>query len=138
MRCARTVLLLAPALVVACAGNPDRQTLAKLRQVEPDMTEVRVEDGLDQAMVAYESFLRTAPKSALTPEAMRRLADLKLEKNFGALSAAAPAAPPAHQASSVSVADAASAGGALVAAIAIESEYHQDFERRAAAPEAIP
>ena len=81
---------------------------------------------------------RTAPKSALTPEAMRRLADLKLEKNFGALSAAAPAAPPAHQASSVSVADAASAGGALVAAIAIDSESDQDFERRAAAQEAIP
>jgi len=82
MRCAHTVWLLAPILVAACA-SPDRHTLAELRGVEPDVTEVRVEKGLDQAMLGYRSFLEQAPESALTPEAMRRLADLKLEKEFG-------------------------------------------------------
>ena len=82
MRCAHTVWLLTPILVAACA-TPDRHTLAELRGVEPDVTEVRIEKGLDQAMLGYRSFLEQAPESALTPEAMRRLADLKLEKEFG-------------------------------------------------------
>ena len=38
MRRLRTALLLAPALAAACAGNPDRRTLAELRDVEPDVT----------------------------------------------------------------------------------------------------
>ena len=83
MHCSRTALLLAPALVVACAGNPDTRTLADLRRVEPEVTEVQVHDGLDQAMIGYRKFLAEAPESALTPEAMRRLADLKLEKEYG-------------------------------------------------------
>ena len=78
MRSARTALLLVSGLVLACAGNPDKRTLADLHRVEPDVTEVRVEDGLDQAILGYKKFLEEAPESALTPEAMRRLADLKL------------------------------------------------------------
>ncbi len=85
MRRIRTALLLAPAVAAACAGNPDRRTLAELRALEPDVTEVQVENSLDQAMVGYENFLEEAPESALTPEAMRRLADLKLEKEYGIL-----------------------------------------------------
>jgi outer membrane protein assembly factor BamD (BamD/ComL family) len=82
MRCKRIRWLLAPMLLAACA-SPDRYTLSVLQSVEPDMTEVRVEKGLDQAMIGYRSFLEQAPESSLTPEAMRRLADLKLEKEFG-------------------------------------------------------
>jgi tetratricopeptide (TPR) repeat protein len=85
MRRFRTALLLAPAVVAACAGDPDRRTLAELRSMEPDVTEVRVENSLDQAMVGYKKFLEQAPESPLTPEAMRRLADLKLEKEYGIL-----------------------------------------------------
>ena len=78
-----SALLLAPILVVACAGNPDRQTLAQLREVEPDLAEVAIDDGINQAMAGYRKFLEEAPRSSLTPEAMRRLADLKLEKEYG-------------------------------------------------------
>ncbi len=85
MRGAATALFLVSALVPACAGNPDKRTLADLHRVEPDLTEVRVEDGLDQAMLGYKRFLEEATESALTPEAMRRLADLKLEKEYGFL-----------------------------------------------------
>ena len=76
-------LLVAPLLLAACAGSPDRQTLAELNDVEPDLAEVRVDHGLEQAMQGYRRFLEEAPESALTPEAMRRLADLKLEQVYG-------------------------------------------------------
>ncbi|MFO0689626.1 MAG: tetratricopeptide repeat protein [Myxococcota bacterium] len=76
-------LLVAPLVALACSGNPDRQTLAGLRSVEPDLAEVTVSDGIDQAMAGYRQFLAEAPTSALTPEAMRRLADLELEKEYG-------------------------------------------------------
>src|SRR5207245_4291630 len=78
-------LLLGSALVAACAGDPNRQTLAKLHAVKPDVAEVKVDNSLDQAMAGYKKFLAEAPESALTPEAMRRLADLKLEKEYGIL-----------------------------------------------------
>ncbi|MDP6981025.1 MAG: tetratricopeptide repeat protein [Myxococcota bacterium] len=93
MRSRSTAWLLLPAMAIACAGNPDRQTLAGLHRVEPDMNEVRVEDGLEQAMEGYREFLAEAPTSNLTPEAMRRLADLQLEREFG-IHGAAPVAPP--------------------------------------------
>ncbi len=125
----RTALLLAPALLAACAGDPDRRTLAELRSVEPDVSEVRVENSLEQAMVGYQKFLERAPESALTPEAMRRLADLKLEKEYGILGDGEITELPAPEAAALDEAPRArpqSAG----ASRAVESE--QDFERRAA------
>jgi tetratricopeptide (TPR) repeat protein len=72
-----------PLVALACSGNPDRQTLAGLRAVDPDLAEVEVADGIDRAMAGYRQFLEEAPTSTLTPEAMRRLADLQLEKEYG-------------------------------------------------------
>lgn len=75
-----------PALVVAaCADHPDRHTLASLHRVPADTTEIKVEDGLDKAMQSYRRYLDETPEGAKTPEAMRRLADLKLEKEYGIL-----------------------------------------------------
>ncbi|HSG66437.1 MAG TPA: hypothetical protein VLD39_15620, partial [Gammaproteobacteria bacterium] len=55
---ARLTAVFAMALLVACAGNSDRgDTLAKLRNVKPDVSEVTVEDGLDSAMQSYRRFL---------------------------------------------------------------------------------
>src|SRR5579862_4894827 len=79
------VALLLP-VIGACAAHkpPDRSgTLATLHQVPADTQEVAVKQGLDRAMQSYGEFLKQAPDSALAPEAMRRLADLKLEKEFG-------------------------------------------------------
>jgi TolA-binding protein len=90
MRHLRTAPVLVLLLALACAGNPNRRTLAELRGVEPDLAEVRVENSLDQAMDAYQSFLEETPESSLTPEAMRRLADLKLEKEYGILGGGKP------------------------------------------------
>ena len=79
-------MVLAPALVVGCAGQPERVTqgtLAELHDVRPDVEEATVEQGLEQAMQHYRKFLEEAPETMMTPEAMRRLADLQIEKQFG-------------------------------------------------------
>lgn len=139
MRCTRTALLLAPALVAACAGSPDRRTLAGLHDVEPDVTEVRVANSLDQAMAGYRSFLEEAPESSLTPEAMRRLADLKLEKEYGILGDGDGTGLPAPEAGGAPGPDETagrerpSAGSPAEAA-----ESDEDFERRATREEAFP
>src|SRR5262245_48489403 len=132
MRRTRTVVLLAPSLLAACAGGSDGHTLAELRRVRPDLTEVRVEDSLDQAMAGYQKFLEQAPESSLTPEAMRRLADLKLEKEYGIRGDRKLLEPPAPEPAVV----ASKAAGAVpdrprAAAVADHSESEEDFERRA-------
>jgi tetratricopeptide (TPR) repeat protein len=86
MRAVRLALIVAPALVVAaCAARTDKRTLASLHQVSADTREVQVDKGLDQAMQGYRRFLDETPENNLTPEAMRRLADLKVEKEYGIL-----------------------------------------------------
>ena len=77
------VLGMAPLFAAGCATTPDSGTLAALRTVEPDVAEVEVADTLDLAMQSYRRYLDETPTSAMTPEAMRRLADLQLEKEFG-------------------------------------------------------
>jgi TolA-binding protein len=80
---AHTVAFLLP-VIAACAHQADRSgTLATLHQVQPDSKEVPVEQSLDRAVQSYHDFLKQAPDSKLAPEAMRRLADLKIEKEFG-------------------------------------------------------
>src|SRR5215469_6786167 len=81
-------ILIAPVFIVGCAARPIKPvgpagTLAELRNVRPDVQEVKIEQGLEQAMQNYRRFLEETPETAMTPEAMRRLADLQLEKQFG-------------------------------------------------------
>src|SRR5213593_2196075 len=83
--------VLALAFMAGCAARADKTqgtartagTLAELRTVRPDVQEVKVELGLEQAMQNYRRFLNETPETTMTPEAMRRLADLQLEKQFG-------------------------------------------------------
>jgi tetratricopeptide (TPR) repeat protein len=130
--------LLAASLLVACA-NPDKRTLAELHRVEADMSEIQIDNGLDEAMRGYQRFLAEAPESSLTPEAMRRLADLKLEKEFGIFGDGGPAALPAPQAGRVTsaAADATEAGQppSALAEFAALGESEQEFEQRATANE---
>src|SRR5215831_13635348 len=90
MRRFTTPTILALAFMTGCAARPNKPvatagTLAELRNVNPDVQEVQVEQGLEQAMQNYRRFLAETPKTetAMTPEAIRRLADLQLEKQFG-------------------------------------------------------
>lgn len=72
-------------LLSGCQSAPDKSTIAKLRQVQPDLTEVHVDDSLVKAMESYERFLSETPSHAMAPEAMRRLADLQIEKEYGVI-----------------------------------------------------
>src|SRR5215472_2433959 len=88
MRRLAILIAIAPVFIAGCAARVTRPektagTLAELRKVRPDEQDVKVEQGLEQAMQQYRRFLDETPESAMTPEAMRRLADLQLEKQFG-------------------------------------------------------
>ena len=83
-------ILLVPVIMAGCAARSNKivgtaGTLAELHDVRPDVKEVQVEQGLDQAMHHYRRFLEETPEAAMTPEAMRRLADLQIEQQFGIL-----------------------------------------------------
>jgi len=110
-------------------------TLAELRSVRPDMEEIKIDQGLDQAMYHYRRFLEDTPETAMTPEAMRRLADLQLEKQFGIhtgeLKPREMAAPQPARALVTAPANKPNAAGAAPA------ESDQDFERRTTAEGAI-
>src|SRR5258708_31271380 len=133
-------LVIAPAFVAGCAARPIKPvgtagTLAELRNVRPDVQEVKVEEGLDQAMQHYRRFLEETPETAMTPEAMRRLADLQLEKQFGIRAGNAKpremAAPKLAQV--LAGPRAGSSNPAAAAAGARLQESDQDFERRTTA-----
>jgi TolA-binding protein/Flp pilus assembly protein TadD len=79
----RPIAILAPLFAVGCVSAPDSGTLAELRSVQPDVAEVEVADSLDLALQSYRRYLDETPVSTMTPEAMRRLADLQLEREFG-------------------------------------------------------
>lgn len=142
MRPSRVALVVGSTLLVACAGsNPSKNTLATLHGMPADTQDVQVEGGLDAAMQSYQRFLEETPESAQSPEAMRRLADLKIEKEYGIngdgelKELPAPADLPAPAAAS----PAARAGDARLAAnvggTPVGSE--QDLEKRASAQQRI-
>ena len=130
------------ALMAGCAARTNKTavttvspggTLSELRNVRPDVQDVKVEQGLDQAMLNYRRYLEETPETAMTPEAMRRLADLQLEKQFGLrASDTRPremAAPQPAQA--LAGTQTGNATPALEAVAPRESD--QDFERRTTA-----
>src|SRR5215831_12334147 len=136
-------IVIAPVFMVGCAARPIKPvgtvgTLAELRNVRPDEQDVKIEQGLDQAMQQYRRFLEETPESAMTPEAMRRLADLQIEKQFGIRTGDAKpremAAPkPAH----VLAGARASSPNPVAPASAGLLESDQDFERRTTAQAGI-
>src|SRR4030042_3834595 len=87
----RLLICAAPLMLAACAsvGDRNRDTIASLRHVHIEIKEEKIEGGLEKAMISYQRFLEGTPDSALTPEATRRLADLKIEKEYGTLTTAA-------------------------------------------------
>ena len=138
MRIDRVSLLLIPALLAACASDLDRHTLAELQRVEPDTADVAVEDGLDQAIRGYRDFLEETPESALTPDAMRRLADLKVEKVYGILGDGELKELPAPASNApTDKAVAASAEPASATEAPAPAESDRDFETRATAAHVI-
>jgi tetratricopeptide (TPR) repeat protein len=88
----RLCALLLPLFLLGCqAGIDDRGTIAQLRHMKIDIQEEQLVGGLEKAIESYQRFLAETPHSALTPEAIRRLADLKVEKEYGHFADGAPA-----------------------------------------------
>jgi tetratricopeptide (TPR) repeat protein len=82
----RLIALLLPLVLFGCqAGIDERGTIGQLRNMKIDIQEEQLVGGLDKAIESYQRFLAETPHSALTPEAIRRLADLKVEKEYGHL-----------------------------------------------------
>ncbi len=79
------VLSLTSIGLFACTTTSEQGTLAELQHVPPDIDEVYLEDSLDRAAQSYRRYLEESPKSARTPEAMRRLADLQIEQAYGVI-----------------------------------------------------
>jgi tetratricopeptide (TPR) repeat protein len=127
-------LALALAFMVGCAARANKKTagtLAELHDVHPDVQEAKVEHGLDQALQHYRQFVDETPQTTMTPEAMRRVADLQLEKQFGIRTGDAKpremAAP--QPAQSLAGAQANNPNPAAIAG-ASQGESDQEFERR--------
>ncbi|HEY8123101.1 MAG TPA: tetratricopeptide repeat protein [Myxococcota bacterium] len=135
MRRPPAAALFASVLAAACASEPTQHTLGALHHMEPDLSQVEPNDSLGQAMQGYRQFLDEAPVSELTPEAMRRLADLELEKEYGPLGDAARPALPAPAPAATVLADARVEAGTGPSSRAGESD--ELFEQRVAGEQAI-
>ena len=76
-------LAFAAAALAACATvTSEDGTLAELQQVDADLEDVYLEDGLERAAQSYRRYLEETDKNDRTPEAMRRLADLQIKKVY--------------------------------------------------------
>jgi tetratricopeptide (TPR) repeat protein len=85
----RLLILAAPLIVAACSSVSKHGTIAELRHTHIEIKEEKIESGLEKAMLSYERFLEETQDSELKPEAIRRLADLKIEKEYGTFTAPA-------------------------------------------------
>ena len=81
----RACQLVSIALLAGCAAAPNHGTLAELESVQADLEEIYLEDSLERAAASYRRYLEETSESAMTPEAMRRLADLQLEREYGVI-----------------------------------------------------
>lgn len=131
LRLSALVLLL---LLSACQSGGGKDTIAKLRHLQVEIKEEKIDGGLDKAMEGYRRFLEETPDSELTAEAIRRLADLKVEREYGLLAGATVAArqatasalPPPQRATVDTPAP-------VPAAEPLPGESTTDFEQRVAA-----
>jgi tetratricopeptide (TPR) repeat protein len=137
MRRAALSIAIAAALAAGCAAHPEKRTLAELHAIEPDVAEVPVTEGLEQAMQGYRRFLDETPETELTPEAMRRLADLQIEQQFGIHAGDGAMREMAAPERADIVGDAAAPRVPAAAAGGL-AESEQDFEARASAASPLP
>ena len=72
-------------MLTACQSAGGGDTIATLHNQHVEIKEEQIEGGLDKALQSYQGFLEQAPNSSLAPEAIRRMADLKIEKEYGTI-----------------------------------------------------
>ena len=57
--------------------------IGDLRGKKIEVKEEKIEGGLEKAIAGYKKFLESTPESEQSPEALRRLADLKIQEVEG-------------------------------------------------------
>lgn len=76
-------------ILTGCSGINTQGTIAELRTLKIEIAEEQIENGLDKAIASYQKFIEESRNVALIPEAIRRLADLKVEKEYGLITGSA-------------------------------------------------
>ncbi len=133
----RRGVLVLPLLLAACQTT-GKDTIAQLRNRQIEIREEKIDDPLVKAMESYQRFLDESPDSALKPEALRRLADLKVEREYDLQPGAAAAERPGPAAALPAPERAAPRDGApMLSAVPPPAmnragEAEADFENRAA------
>src|SRR5258707_1621650 len=119
---------------------PTQGTLADLHKVAPDVKDAETKQSVDQAMEHYRKFLDESPETPMTPEAIRRLADLQLEKQYGIHTGDSKPKPmPAPESAKAPTSKPArTPNKATAAAGAGHGESDQEFERLTTAESRIP
>ena len=79
----RWLIIFTSLLMVSCTLIGKQGTIGQLDSVAIDLKDEKIVGGLEKAMQSYQKFLAETPESALTPEAIRRLADLKITREYG-------------------------------------------------------
>ena len=69
-------------LLSSCATINTEGTLTSLNDIKFEVKEEKIENSLEKAMASYAKFLKETPETEMTPEALRRLADLKIQKEY--------------------------------------------------------
>lgn len=147
MRHFRLTVLASSLLLAACSTTTmDKGTVGELKHVKLDLKDEKIEGGIEKAMQSYKKFLDETPETAMTPEAIRRLADLKLEKEYGVAESpsrtvvARPAGVidrPAGFDARLQPAKGGDVASKSAAIAKLDHESTKDFEKRAAASEEI-
>ena len=89
-----TIFLLVSVLSVsACATYNTEGTLGSLKNVDIEIKEEVIVGSLEKALASYQRYLEETPETAMTPEAIRRLADLKIEKEYSAADTSSSSSP---------------------------------------------
>ena len=141
----RTIpIVVVSAFLAGCTAHhkpPNTQgTLADLHKVAPDVKDAETKQSVDQAMEHYRKFLDESPETPMTPEAIRRLADLQLEKQYGIHTGDSKPKPmPAPESAKAPTSKPArTPNKAAAAAGAGHGESDQEFERRTTTESRIP
>ena len=123
------------AAITACATvSTEQGTLAELREIEADVEDVYLEDGLERAAQSYRRYLEETDKNDRTPEAMRRLADLQVEQAYGVLGTEDIVELAAPKAAAMPLAN---ESAVVAAAPATPDESDLEFEQRATQRETL-
>ena len=89
MRAVPVILVVSAALLAhGCAGSGGGNwesggSIGSLKGKKIVVEEERIEGGLEKAIAGYKQFLEQTPEEEMTPEALRRLADLKIQSVEG-------------------------------------------------------